>query len=253
MSFAVSGSAYDRFMGRYSWELAAPFADFAGVEAGLTALDVGCGSGVLTEELANRLGAQSVAAADPSPLVTACAERVPGADVRTAAAEALPWPDGSFDLTVAQLVILFLDDPNAGVSEMRRVVRVGGTVAACVWDVAEGMTLLRTFWDAARVVDPQAPGEGTTLFASPDELAELWQAARLREVETATLEVEAGYEGFDDYWGSFLLGVGPAGEYCASLERDRQEALREECRGRLGDPAGPFSLPARAWAVRGRV
>jgi ubiquinone/menaquinone biosynthesis C-methylase UbiE len=250
MSFAVSGDAYDRFMGRFSVELARPFADFAGVEAGLTALDVGCGTGVLTKELADRLGAENVAAADPSPLVSACAERVPGADVRTAAAENLPWEDGSFDLALAQLVIVFLDDRPRAVSEMRRVVRRGGTVSTCFWDVDEGMTLLRTFWDAAHAVDPARRGETT---ATPTELTNLWQEGGLREIETATLEVEAGYEDFDEYWSSFLLGVGPAGQYCVSLPPDRQEAVREECRRRLGEPDGPFALPARAWAVRGRV
>jgi ubiquinone/menaquinone biosynthesis C-methylase UbiE len=105
MSFDVSGDAYDRFMGRYSQELALVFADFAGIEHGLTVLDAGCGSGVLTEELARRLGAEHVAGVDPSPLVEACAARVPGADVRRGAAEALPWPDDSFDAALAQLVI----------------------------------------------------------------------------------------------------------------------------------------------------
>ena len=105
MSFDVSGDAYDRFMGRYSQELALVFADFAGIEHGLTVLDAGCGSGVLTEELTRRLGAEHVAGVDPSPLVEACAARVPGADVRRGAAEALPWPDESFDAALAQLVI----------------------------------------------------------------------------------------------------------------------------------------------------
>jgi ubiquinone/menaquinone biosynthesis C-methylase UbiE len=210
MTFAVSGNAYDRFMGRYSVELAGPFAEFGGVEPGLTALDVGCGTGALTEELARRLGGENVAAADPSPLVASCAERVPGADVRTAAAESLPWRDASFDLALSQLVLLFLDDRATAALEMTRVVRTGGTVAACVWDVAEGMTLLRGFWDAAYAIDPEACGEKTT--ASHGELVELWEAAGLVNVETATLEVEGSYDGFDDFWSSFRLGVGPAGE-----------------------------------------
>src|SRR6186713_3247955 len=105
MSFAVSGDAYDRFMGRYSRRLAPTFADFAGVEAGQRVLDVGCGSGVLTEELADRVGA----------------EQVPGAELKQGKAEALPWPDDSFDAAIAQLVIHFMDDPAAGVTEMARV------------------------------------------------------------------------------------------------------------------------------------
>src|SRR5512133_3743196 len=118
MSFAVSGDAYDRFMGRYSGPLAPVFADFAGVTQGQRVLDVGCGSGVLTEELARRIGAENVAGVDPSPLLEACAERVPGAELRAGKAEELPWPDDAFDVAIAQLVIHFMEDPVAGVAEM---------------------------------------------------------------------------------------------------------------------------------------
>jgi len=240
MSFDVSGDAYDRFMGRYSQELAPVFADFAGIEPGLTALDVGCGSGVLTEELARRLGAEHVAAVDPSPLVEACAARVPGADVRSGAAEALPWPDGSFDAVLAQLVVHFLDDPVVGVAEMRRVVRPGGLVAACSWDFP-AMQLLRTFWESVRHLNPGEPGE-TLLYATIDGL---------QDVDTAALEVSSRYEDFDELWTSFLLGVGPAGQYCVSLDPEAQEAVRDEYRRRIGDPSGSFALTATAWAVRG--
>src|SRR3954469_18135228 len=128
MSFDVSGNAYDRFMGRYSRELAPPFADFAGVATGQRVVDVGCGSGVLTEELARRVGAEPVAGADPSPLLAACAERVPGADLKSAAADDLPWPDDAFDAALAQLVLHFMTDVEAGIAEMARVTRAGGVV-----------------------------------------------------------------------------------------------------------------------------
>ena len=159
MSFDVSGDAYDRFMGRYSSELAPVFADFCRISPGQSVLDVGCGSGVLTEELARRVGAENVAGVDPSPMLEACAERVPGADLRPGAAEALPWPDDTFDAAVAQLVVHFMDDPAAGVTEMARVVRPGGVVAACSWDFVDGMRLLRTFWESARAIDPDAGSE----------------------------------------------------------------------------------------------
>ena len=125
MSFEVSGDAYDRFMGRYSRELAPVFADFAGIETGQRVLDVGCGSGVLTAELARRLGADHVAGADPSPLLEACAQRVPGAELKQASAESLPWADDSFDAALAQLVVHFMTDPEAGTAEMARVTRPG--------------------------------------------------------------------------------------------------------------------------------
>jgi SAM-dependent methyltransferase len=251
MGFEVSGDAYDSFMGRYSRGLAPVFADFGGIRSGGTVLDVGCGSGILTEELAGRLGAEQVAAADPSPLVEACAARVPGADVRKGPAEALPWPDDSFDAALAQLVLHFLDDPIAGLVEMGRVVRPGGVVAACSWNFSE-MLLLRTFWEAARSIVPAARSE-TLEVASLEEFAELGRRAGLEGVEQAPLEVSSRYESFDELWDSFQLGVGPAGDFCASLDPEQRDAVRDEYRRRVGDPEGSFTLGAEAWALRGRV
>jgi SAM-dependent methyltransferase len=251
MTFDVSGDAYDTFMGRYASDLAPAFADFSGIQPGLTVLDVGCGSGILTDEVARRVGAANVAAADPSPLAQACAARLPEADVRTAPAETLPWPDASFDAALAQLVLHFLDDPGAGLTEMRRVVRRGGVVAACSWHFPE-MRLLGTFWQSARAVAPTGPGEAL-LFETLEELAELARGVGLDRVETAALGVSADYESFDELWDSFQLGVGPAGQFCASLAPETRDALRDEYRRRLGDPSGSFTLGAQAWAVRGTV
>lgn len=253
VSFAVPADAYDRYMGRYSKRLAVAFADCAQVERGHRVLDVGCGPGALTSEIANRVGADLTAAADPSPgFAGACADAVPGADVRTASAEELPWPSGSFDTVVSQLVVSFLRDAEGGVAEMLRVLRPGGTLAACSWDYAGQMQMLRTFWDAALALNPEAPDEGRVMaYADRDSLRELWLTAGLRDVETAPLIVQAEYEGFDDYWQPFLTGTGPGGRYCVSLDTDDQTALRAECFRRLGEPAGPFTLSARAWAVRG--
>ena len=251
MTFDVSGEAYDNFMGRYARELAPVFADFSGIRPGFTVVDVGCGSGILTEELAARLGPENVAAADPSPLVEACAARVPGADVRRGAAESLPWPDDSFDAALAQLVLHFLDDPVAGLVEMRRVTRPGGTVAACTWNFSE-MLLLRTFWEAARSVVPAAPAE-TLEVASLEELGELGRRAGLEDVDQAPLDLSSQYESFDELWASFQLGVGPAGEFCASLDPETRAAVREEYRRRVGDPSGSLTLSAQAWALRGRA
>jgi SAM-dependent methyltransferase len=253
VSFLVAGDAYDRFMGRYSRELAPKLIELARVEPGMRVLDVGCGPGALAEELAGRVGSKLVSAADPSePFVAACAERVPGADVRQADAEALPWDDGTFDAALAQLVVNFMRDAHAGVSEMRRVVRPGGVVAACTWDYGGGMQLLRHFWDAARALDPDAPDEAQTMrFRTPEELDELWRAVGLDEVETAPLAVETAYADFEELWEPLTLGVGPAGSYCTSLEPQKQTALRDELVVRLGSPDGPFTLTAQAWAVRG--
>lgn len=255
VTFAITGDAYDRYMGRYSVRLAPVLIEFAGIEPGARVLDVGCGPGALTRALADLLGADHVAAVDPSQsLLDVCAERVPGADVRLGPAETLPWAADSFDAALSQLVVNFMSDADAGAAEMRRVVRPGGTVASCTWDYRDGMTMLRTFFDAANALDPDAPDEGRTMrFQGADDLRGLWEAAGLEAVETGPLTVEAAYADFDDFWEPFTLGVGPGGQYCSSLSDDARRNLREECRRRLGDPAGPFTLTARAWAVRARV
>ena len=256
MSFAISGGDYDRFMGRYSERLAPAFADFAGVEAGLLVLDVGCGPGALTAELARRAGAEQVAAADPAEhFVEACRARVPGADVRAASAEALPFEDGGFDVALAQLVLNFLRDADAGAAEMRRVVRGGGTVAACTWAADGGMEMLRVFWGAAaELVDPSAgDAESRMRYRTREELAELAAGAGLADVEIERLPVEASYEGFDDFWEPVTSAPGPVGAFYGRLDEGQRAQVREECRRRLGDPAGPFTLAAAAWAVRGRA
>jgi SAM-dependent methyltransferase len=252
VAFAVPRDAYDRFMGRYSSELAPKLIEFAGIEPQLRVLDVGCGPGALTEPLAERVGAANVSAADPSePFVAACAERVPGADVRRAEAEALPWQDESHDAALAQLVVNFMADAQAGVSEMRRVVRPGGVVAACTWDYGGGMQMLRAFWDSAKALDPDAPDESTMRFTTAASLEQLWRDVELNDVESEKLVVDTTYTDFDDLWEPLTLGVGPSGSYSKSLEPERRAALRDGLFAWIGSPEGPFTLSALAWAVRG--
>ena len=253
MSFDVSGDAYDRFMGRYSQPLAPAFADFAGVKEGQRVVDVGCGTGVLTEELARRVGADRVAGADPSPMLQAAVERVPGADLEQASAEQLPWPDDSFDAALAQLVVHFMTDPAKGAREMARVTRPGGVVAACTWDFAGGgMELLRIFWQSVRALDPDAESE-TSPLGDRGRLDALWSEGGLQDVETEALEVSSDYEDFDELWSSFSRGVGPAGQHLLRQPPERQDAIRAEYFTRVGEPTGSFTLSGRAWAVRGRA
>ena len=250
MSFDVAAEAYDRFMGRYSRLLSSQLAEFASVCSGQRVLDVGCGTGALTSELVARLGPTAVAAVDPSePFVAATRERHPGVDVRRSPAEHLPFPNAAFDAALAQLVVHFMKDPVQGLAEMRRVTRRDGIVAACVWDHGGGEGPLGIFWDAARSLDPVIDGESHLPGARKGHLAELFEAAGLREIESTALSVSLKHPTFDSWWEPFTRGVGPAGVYLARLDADRRITLRDECRRRV--PSEPFTITALAWVARG--
>ena len=168
-------------------------------------------------------------------------------DIRQAAAERLPFGDAAFDAALAQLVVHFMADPVAGLREMGRVTQPGGVVAACVWDHAGGRGPLSAFWRAVRELDPGADDESNLAGVREGHLAELFTQAGLDAVEVTTLTVQVRQAGFDSWWETFTLGVGPAGAYLTSLPADRQNELREHCRKQL--PEGPFEVSATAWAA----
>lgn len=237
-----SDAAYDNFMGRFSRKLAAVFADFAGVTAQDAVLDVGAGTGALTAELVRR-GADAAAAEPSTGFVAALSKRFPDIDVRRSGAEQLPWPDESFDVALAQLVISFMSDAHAGVREMQRVVRPGGTVAVCMWD-REGMEMLGA---VNRTRD--ALGDGAdrvdTPYRTREEIETLFERP-----EMEMLAVDADYVDFEDFWTALSGGAGPAGVWAASLDGEQRAAARNELFRQLGEPDGPFTLTGRAWAAR---
>ena len=252
MSFDVSADSYLQFMGRYSGPLASQLADLAGIGAGQRVLDVGCGPGPLTAELAGRLGPAAVSAADPSaPFAAAVRERLPEVDVRQAPAEQLPFSDDAFDAALAQLVVHFMTDPVAGLREMGRVTRPGGVVAACVWDHAGGRGPVAAFWSAARELDPGVDDESGLAGVREDDLARLFGLAGLEVTRAEALTVSARFASFAQWWDPYTLGVGPAGDYLAALAPADRAALRERCQRQL--PPGPFEVSATAWAVAGQV
>jgi len=241
---------HDRLVGRYSREIAPRFIDFAGVTAG-PVLDVGCGPGPLTAALAACVGAARVAAVDPSSsLVAACRQRVAGADVCRASAEALPFAAGAFRSALSQLVLPSLRDADRAAAELARVVGRGGTVAACTFE-ANGLVAVRAFWNAALRFDPAAPEDPGLPFGRGSELVALWRRARLRDVEGAVIDVAARYSGFEDLWASLGDAVGPTGAYLAAQPEPRRAQIREACFELLGSPRAPFTLGARVLAVRG--
>lgn len=252
MSFDVPAGAYARYMGRFSEPLAAQFAELADVRAGQRALDVGCGPGAVTAQLVERLGAGAVSAVDPSaPFVEAIRARFPEVDVQTGTAEQLPFPDDTFDLALAQLVVHFMTDPVVGLSEMARVTHRGGLVAASVWDHAGGSGPLSTFWRAVRDLDPDAHDESGLAGAREGHLEELFEAAGLKHIEPASLTVRARFPTFADWWEPFTLGVGPAGAHVGQLDGVQRDSLRTRCQQLL--PQAPFEIAASAWCVLARA
>ena len=253
VAFDVSAESYDAFMGRYSRHLSPQLADLAGVTAGQVVLDVGCGPGTLTSELARRVGPEAVTAVDPSEhFVAAVRERVPGATVERASAENLPLPDYRFDCALAQLVVHFMTDPVAGLREMGRVARPGGAVAACVWDHSPGGSgPLAPYYEALHRLDPTQPNESERPGTRPGHLGELVKAAGFAEVEEVTLRVQVEHPTFDDWWAPYELGVGPIASVFAKLGPDKVAELRELCRETL--PAAPFTIDALAWAACARA
>jgi SAM-dependent methyltransferase len=216
-------------------------------------LDVGCGPGGLTSELAGRVGAENVAAIDPAEqFVTSCLEHNPGADVRRGVAEELPWEDDAFDASLSCLVIAFMRDADAGMREMARVTKPGGRVGVCMWDIAGGgMTMLRMFWNAMRAVKPDTEGEQRRAGTWEGDIAQRLKHAGLHDVAEGALEVSVDYSDFNDFWEPFTHGVGPAGQAFANLEDEDKAVVREAIRSEL--PEGPFTLDARSWYATAAV
>lgn len=257
-SWAV-GDAYDPFIGRWSRRIASEFVRWLPREDGRSWLELGCGTGALTQTVLEMAAPAIVFASDRSPgYVQYARARTPAGAARFLVGDAarVPVRPAVADVVVSGLLLNFLPDPSAGLGEMTRLARPGATVAAYVWDYAGRMDLLRVFWDAAVALDPAAASldEGRRFpICEPHALERLWSQAGLVDVGSSGIEVGTPIGDFEDYWRPFLGGQGPAPAYVASLTAGRRDALRESLRARLtARPGGVAGLRARAWAVRGR-
>jgi SAM-dependent methyltransferase len=253
-----SGNAYEPYVGRWSRLVAREFLGWLTMPPGDRWLDVGCGTGALAETILDLAAPRAVVGIDPSPAYIAFAhDRSNDPRVRFGVgdAQAIREASSTFGAVVSGLVLNFVPEPDRAVSEMVRVARPGGTVAAYVWDYAEGMQMMRYFWDTAAALDPRARGldEGRRFpLCKPEPLTDLFQRAGLEKVEVRAFDVPTVFRDFDDYWSPFLGGQAPAPGYAMSLSEERRAVLRERIRASLPtNSRGEHHLFARAWAVRG--
>ncbi|MCW2879464.1 MAG: methyltransferase, S-adenosyl-L-methionine (SAM)-MTase protein [Sphaerisporangium sp.] len=252
------GDAYEAYVGRWSRPVAEAFLHWLDLPAGRRWLDVGCGTGALTGTVLALADPADVVGVDTSEgfLANARARIVDTrSSFRAGDARALPFPDRGFDAVVSGLALNFVPDPGRAAAEFARVAVSGGVAATYVWDYAEGMAMLRYFWDAASALDPAAAelDEGRRFpMCRPESLSELWADAGMDDVTVQAIEVPTVFADFDDYWRPFLGGQGPAPGYLMSLTDERRRALHDLLRGRLPFGLdGSIPLTARAWAVRG--
>jgi SAM-dependent methyltransferase len=255
-----TGSSYRQYVGRWSELVAVEFVRQLDQPGGLDWLDVGCGTGTLAGVIVSLANPRRVAGIDPSEGFIEFAEQAvadPRVVFSVGDARALPYGDATFNVVVSGLVLNFVptaDQPTAA-TELKRVCRPGGTVAAYVWDYAEGMQMMRHFWDAATALDPSARDRNESVrfgLCQPEPLQALFEGAGLRGVEVTGITVETVFRDFDDYWNPFLTGEAPAPAYCMSLSPEDRERLRQELMRRLPTaPDGSIPLTTRAWAVRG--
>jgi SAM-dependent methyltransferase len=251
------GSPYERYVGRWSRQVAPRFLSWLNLSPGRRWLDVGCGTGALCAAILDQCSPSSVAGVEPSEgfLKTAKESLAGRAAFHQGSATAIPLGDASVDVVVSGLVLNFVPDQRAALIEMARVTGKGGTIAAYVWDYAGKMELMRFFWDAAVELAPDAAklDEGVRFpVCRPEALKELFASAGLQAVEVKSIDVPTPFVDFNDYWQPFLGGQGPAPAYAMSLDEAARERLRDRIRARLPTAAnGSISLVARAWAVRG--
>lgn len=258
--YAADGDGYERLMGRWSQRLAGPFLDFVGTANGESVIDVGCGTGRLVVALAARCPMGRLRGVDLSPAYIEYATRRnqdPRITFEVGDACALDFPDRSFDRVLSLLVLQFVPRAEQAIAEMRRVARPGAVVGAAVWDARGGFVANRIFFDTAAALDPKANERRarnyTRPMTRPGELAKAWLAAGLANVIETTLSIRTEFASFDDYWAPYTGKDGPQAEYLGTLGDTERARLRDAVRLAYldGDPDGPRSFCAVAWAVKG--
>ncbi len=254
----LNDDAYEQYVGRWSVKIAALFLDWLNPDSGVNWIDIGCGTGALCEQIFHRAAPAALLGVDPVAAFLAAARRrltAENVDYRLGSGDALPAPDRAFEFAVSGLALNFMPDQAAALGEFRRVLKPGGVAACYVWDYAGHAQFIRYFWDAAVALNPQAREQDEGIRfpeCRPEPLRALFEAAGFLEVQVAPIDIPTPFPNFAAYWAPFLTGTGPAPGYCAGLESEEREALKEQLRARTPrDADGLILMAARAWAVSG--
>ena len=256
-----AGDSYDFYMGRWSRRIAPLFLDHLDLPRELDWLEVGCGTGALSAAILALCDPESLIAIDSSENFLAKARAAvpdPRAEFRQGDAQALPVEAASRDAAVSALMLNFVPDKVKALSEMKRAMRPGGTVAFYVWDYpGGGLEFLRAFWTEAVALDDKAGSlteDKRFPFCTADGLTKLAREAGLSAVACEAVATPTIFSSFDDYWRPFTMGAGPAPGYVANLADEARQRLRERLEASLPHAAdGSIAMQARAWAVRGKV
>jgi ubiquinone/menaquinone biosynthesis C-methylase UbiE len=253
-----SPEAYLNYMGRWSRRLAVPFLEFAEIQNGDFILDAGTGTGSLAEALHELRPGCHLMGIDITESFVDYAKRQssnPNFQFQVGSILEIPFEAGKFDKALALLVINFVNEPLKAALEMKRVTKPGGLVAAAVWDISGGMGMLDLFRRSVEATDPgKLPSTKTAYLCRPVALRELWQEAGFNDIKETTLEISTDFKNFDDFWNPILAGATPLSAYVSALSEEKRTILKNHLRGQLFHDGQdrPFSLPARAWALKGR-
>jgi len=258
---ASDGGGYELQMGRWSRRLAPKFVEFADLKHADCVLDVGCGTGSLTSVLAQNPGIREIHGIDFSAPYIEYAKQTSGSRVQYQVGDAcaLPFADGKFDYSLSMLVVQFIPQPEKAVSELRRVTRPGGTVAAATWDSRGGFVWLRMFWDTAAMLDPVANERRAKTCARPmtrpGDLELAWKVAGLVDVSQDMLTIRMDFSSFEDFWVPMEGSDGPYAEYISTLTPTAKAVLRDKVRLAYvdGEADGARSYAATAWVVKGKA
>ena len=257
-----SADSYEKFMGRWSLEIGKHFIEMLAETTDIVNkrwVDVGCGTGALSEVVFQKTSPEYILGIDPSQdFIDKAQQKINQSNVEftTTTAENIPLPSESIDFVVSGLALNFMSDPNTSLSEMKRVLKPNGLLACYVWDYADKMEFLRYFWDAVVQLDPESQiyDEGEKFpICNPNKLQELFNSIGMKNIRNDEITIQTPFSSFDKYWKPFFGGQGPAGEYLASVNDEKQTQIAFQIENSLPiSTDGSITLIAKAFTIQGK-